>query len=189
MKRSSFIETSAALAAATFLRGTALGAEAGAADDTMAALVETLLPFGLPSFPRVPPSEIISRIGETYALETSPAFIASLSAFSNTAAFPAGSKELFLAEHSGSPQSAPGALLARDAAAFAASGVPLSATFAALGWRDRDRYLTLWSQSAFNTRRRFYRAVRAVTFAALYSMPAAWRSIGYAGPLLKTPIQ
>jgi hypothetical protein len=180
---------SAVLVSARFLRGTALGAGTGPFDGTMDSLVQTLLPFERASFPRVQPSTIVSRIDEIYALNASPAFAASLSAFANIGTFAVGSAELYAAERSTSPGDRPDALLARDAADFAASRIASDVTFAQLTPRDRARYVVLWSQSAFNTRRRFYRSVRAVAFAAAYSMPIAWRSIGYAGPLLKGPIQ
>lgn len=186
MNRASFVCSSAsAIAAVIFLRDVALGSEGSGYASVMAPLVETILPFGAPAFPSVVPEQIVSRISNLYGLDKSPIFLASLAAFSDVSSFGAGSRELFDAELATAGGLNIDDLTRQDASALQSSGLGTAATFEGLGADARIRYLRLWEQSAFNTRRRFYGSVRAITFAAFYSMPESWNSIEYAGPLLK----
>ncbi|HEY2473912.1 MAG TPA: hypothetical protein VGI19_03840 [Candidatus Cybelea sp.] len=186
MNRAFFLRSSAAAAIACgFLREVAFGAEpsVGVAG-TLEALIETILPFGARGVAFVTPAAIAARLNELYALDQSPQFVASLAAFADVGAFPAGSKSLFEIEAAQSALEDIGALTARDGQAFRAAGLPM-VSFDELGARERAEYLRLWQQSAFNARRRFYVSVRAVAMSALYSLPQSWPAIGYAGPMLQ----
>ena len=185
MKRTAFIGSGAALVAAAFLRDVSLAAEDDSAGLDLTSLVETLLPFGTAAFPAIPSTEIVQRLDGLFRLNESAVFQASLRGFSSLALFSTGQDQLFGAESAISPESDPRELIRRDAAAFAASGLPSTAAFRELKPEDRSTYVRLWSHSAFSARRRFYGSVRAVTFVAFYSMPEAWRAIDYAGPVLK----
>jgi hypothetical protein len=182
LRRSAFLSSASALAPAAFLRDVALAAEDDALKADLVPLVETLLPFGAPSFPPVRSAALVHRIDDLFKLDGSQIFQASLRGFSSLAAFAAGAQELFAAERAAVPDADGRVLLARDGAAFAASGLSATAAFGDLDPAGRGAYLRLWSQSAFSTRRRFYASVRAVTFVAFYSLPEAWPAIGYAGP-------
>lgn len=190
MRRSAFVSSAAALVGAAFLRDVALAAPANPADDTFSLLLETLVPFGVPAFPAITSQELATRINALFNLGGSATFNGSLQAFDSLTVFLTGSQQLFAAEALDVPSADAPELVARDAAAFNAIGLPQNATFEALGPAERAEYVRLWSQSAFNTRRRFYGSVRAVTFIALYSMPESWPAINYAGPLIhrETPL-
>ncbi len=185
MKRTGFIGSSAATVAAAFLRDVSLAAETDATDLELKTLVETVLPFGTPAFPAIPSNAIVERLNGHFKLNNSPVFQASLRGFSSLALFSAGQEQLFAAERVVSAGADPRELVIRDAAAFAATGLPQLANFQDLRPDERKTYLSLWSHSAFSVRRRFYGSVRAVTFVAFYSLPEAWAAIGYAGPILK----
>lgn len=173
------------MVAATFLRDVSLAEEPDATGFEMTTLVETLLPFGSATFPKVPSSAIVQRLNGLFKLNESPVFQASLQGFSSLALFSTGQEQLFAAERAVSAGADPHEIIRRDAAAFAATGLPQAANFRDLEPGDRSTYLSLWSRSAFSVRRRFYGSVRAVTFVAFYSLPEAWVAIGYAGPILK----
>jgi hypothetical protein len=126
----------------------------------------------------------VERVNGLFHLDNSPAFSGSLLAFSSLSNFVTGSPELSAAEKSVVRNIDFRALVARDDGSFRASGLSQGATFETLSESERARYIGLWSQSAFSTRRRFYGSVRAVTFIALYSMPEIWPAISYAGPLI-----
>jgi hypothetical protein len=166
------------------LRDVALAAPGEAPENTFALLVETLAPFGAPAFPAITSAELVTRINTLFHLGEGAVFTGSLRAFSSLGVFVSGSPQLFAAERMALPNADVRDLAARDGAAFKASGLSQTAMFGALGQPERDGYVRLWSQSAFNTRRRFYGSVRAVTFIALYSLPETWPVINYAGPLI-----
>jgi hypothetical protein len=184
LRRSAFLGSAATLAAAAFLRDVAFAADSSSTDTDLAPLIETLLPFGTPSFPGVESGSVIQRINSLFRLGDSPVFQASLRAFSYIPSFTTGAEELNAAERFAVPEANVQELRANDAAAIAAIGLPSSGWFKDLGPADRNAYVRLWSQSAFSTRRRFYGSVRAVTFIAFYSIPETWTAIDYAGPIL-----
>jgi hypothetical protein len=184
MNRTSFIRASVATSVAvSFLRSVALGSEATGYAPEMAGVVTTILgaeAFGSSS---VSPESIVRRLNWLFSLHRSPAFLASLNAFSDIASFAYGSELLFDSERAQGAVLDTSVLLAHDAAALRATAIQGS-TFEGLDAAERAQYLELWEHSAFNVRRRFYNSVRAVTFIAFYSMPESWKAIGYAGPML-----
>jgi hypothetical protein len=184
MKRSWFVASAAALTAAACLRDIVLAATSDLNGSGLTPVVETVLPFGAPSFPAIAVSSVVQRIDALFKLSESPAFRASLNGFSLPALFPVGSAQLFAAETAVTPEARITDLVARDAKAFATAGLSLSSTFEDFSDVDRAAYFALWSQSAFSARRRFYGSLRTIVFVAFYSMPDVWPAIGYGGPLL-----
>jgi hypothetical protein len=184
VRRLTFVSTLAAAAAGAYLREVALADTLGGTA-TLTSVIETLLPFGAAGFPLVSSDTVAQRVDSLFHLSESPAFAGSLATFSRLSEFSAGNGALFAIEQQTIPEVDVARAAAADALAFGKSGLPHDGTFASLMPMQRTAYLRLWSRSAFNTRRRFYQSVRFVTFAALYSVPDAWRSINYAGPILK----
>lgn len=184
MRRSGFLGSATALAAAAFLSKVALAAGNDSVSAELTPLVDTLLPFGTSPFLTPQREALVQRIDGLFKLGKSTIFRASLRGFSSVASFPTGANQLFAAEKAALPEADVKKLTAFDATAFAASGLPSAATFQDLKPADRSVYVRLWSQSAFSTRRRFYASVRAITFVAFYSLPESWQAIGYEGPLL-----
>ena len=184
MNRTGFISSIGAVAAVAFLKNVALaGVSEGPA--LMTPLVETLLPFASAGFPDVSVQMVVQRIETLYHLAESRTFAGSLSAFMRPRSFVAPGAALFAAEQSSVLEADTRALASADTRAYRLAGLPERDDFARFSNDERAVYLRLWSQSAFNTRRRFYQSVRFVTFAAFYSMPQAWGAIGYGGPLLR----
>lgn len=187
MNRSSFVNLSAATAAAlAFFRTTTLGSATAVGTGyrmMMTPLVATVLPIGARGFPSIESAHLADRIANLYGLDADAAFLGSLAVFSDISTFATGSQTLFGVELATVGNVNIPELLDRDSTAFRGSGLIPSSSFVNLSPSDRRTYLRLWEQSAFNTRRRFYCSVRAVTFSAFYSMPDSWVAIGYAGPL------
>jgi hypothetical protein len=173
-----------AAAALAFLKGVAL-ADVPEGAPLMAPVIETILPFGSPRFPGVPVRMVAERIESLYHLAESPTFRGSLSAFLSLRSFTAPDAALYAAERSETPDADIPAQTETDARAYRLAALPDATEFAQLSYQQRSTYLGLWSRSAFNTRRRFYQSVRFITFAAFYSMPEVWPTIGYTGPLLQ----
>lgn len=165
MRRSLFLGSATAIAAAAFLRDVGLAADLQRPPASLVPLIEALLPFESPAFPEISAEALAARVEALFGLDTSAVFQDSLRSFCALAAFPIGD----------------------DAAAFARSGLSPSSAFSELSLANRRAYLRLWSRSSIDLRRRFYGSVRAVAFVAFYSMPEAWAAIGYAGPLLGGP--
>lgn len=185
MNRGSFVRaTAAAAAAAAFLRDAAMGSASSEYVAVMQPIVETILPIGTPDFPNVEGAHIVTRIDGLYGLGKNATFLASLETFCDISSFATGTRELFATELATVGSVNVPDLVGRDSLLLRASTLPPASTFEGLSATARPIYLRLWEQSAFNTRRRFYGSLRAVTYAALYSMPESWNSIGYAGPLL-----
>lgn len=184
MKRSRFLLSASALAAAAFLRETAIADAGSVAAPQFEAVVATVVPFG-EQFPLRNPAELTQRIEALFHLGESAAFQASLAQFSSLESFSAPSPQLFAFERAYSPEAQPEELLELDRHAFARSALAKGRSFADLTPEQRAAYLRLWTQSAFIVRRRFYMSVRAIAFEAFYSMPQVWNAIGYAGPMLE----
>ena len=184
LRRSVFLGSATALAAAAFLSEVGLAAGNHSVTAELAPVVDTLLPFGTSSFPPIRPEALVRRIDDLFNLGENPIFQASLRGFSSIASFSTGTIQLFAAEKVAAPEADVKELTAIDAAAFSASALPSVAAFQDLKPADRSTYIRLWSQSAFSTRRRFYGSVRAITLVAFYSLPESWQAIGYEGALL-----
>lgn len=184
MNRTLFISSAGAMAAVAFLKNVSL-ADEYEVPAPIAPLVETLLPFGSAGFPDASVQMVVQRIESIYHLAESRTFVASLSAFMRPSAFVTPGAALYVAEQSSAPEADMRALAASDARAYRFARLPEAGDFGHFSNHERAVYLRLWSQSAFNTRRRFYQSVRFITFAAFYSMPQVWPAIGYAGPLLQ----
>ena len=184
LRRSSFLSSGAALAALAFLQGVPLVADSGTGLLELEPLVETLLPFGVPAFPRVTPAAVTEKMGAIFQISSSAVFQASLHGFSTLASFLVASDQLIAAERAMGTDADVTAALRSDAAVFASSGLSSTGTFRDMTPRQRNAYVSLWSHSSFSSRRRFYTSVRALTFIAFYSMPQSWPVIGYAGPFL-----
>jgi hypothetical protein len=174
----------AAASAGAFLRGVALGEQTATDSLALAPLIETILPIGDDGFPPISGEQLALRTDQLFRLGESPAFGASFASFSQLANFTSSSTVLDGAERAASPASDVSAAMALDTAAFERSNLPSHAVFASLEPSERSRYVVLWSRSAFSVRRRFHQSMRFVTFAACYSLPQAWKAIGYAGPLI-----
>ena len=183
MNRTSFISSLGAAAAVAFLRDVALADEGGSAFG-LTPLVETIMPVTSSGFPTVTGQEITGRIESLYHLSGSQTFVASLTAFMQPKSFATPSALLYRAERSIFPDVDVHEAVKADAEAYRSASLPSTSDFASFKPDERAAYVRLWSQSAFSTRRRFYQSIRFVTFAAFYSMPQAWSTIGYAGPLL-----
>lgn len=176
MQRSSFLLSAAAASAAAFLRTWGLAAASSTqVEPQFSALVATLAPPGI---------DVAHRIEELFHLQESREFPASLQSFSTVSAFSAGSPELFELERFLVEGADPERLIEADRRAFDVSGLPAHGAFANLDSAGRSTYMRLWVRSAFCARRRFYMSMRAVTFAALYSLRESWSAIGYEGPLI-----
>jgi hypothetical protein len=128
---------------------------------------------------------IAERIESLYHLGGSPTFEGSMAAFMHPTSFLKPSALLYAAEQSTTAGVNVGQMTMSDARAYRMATLPNAFDFSKFTPGQRATYLRLWSQSAFNTRRRFYQSVRFLTFAAFYSMPQAWPAIGYDGPLLR----
>lgn len=186
--RAAFIGSSAAaVAAAAFLRSVALGAEVGQATAQLTPMVKTMLAFEADGFPAVRAEQLVARMIALFDLDGSLAFVSSLAAFSDVASFSRGNNALFTAERAATAGVDVVALAASDARAFSAERVAASPSYGYLDAMSRLRYVGLWQRSAFTVRRRFFNSLRAITFAAFYSMPEVWPSIGYAGPFVSNP--
>jgi hypothetical protein len=183
MNRSGFVRSTAAAAAAgvAFLQRSALGATPAESEPVLTALVATIAPV---KFLPIGTLEIVTRVDALYHLSADPVFGASLQAFNNLAGFAAPSPALMTLERMTLSDADLDVLQSRDKSSFEALQLDGSRTFTELSSSDRTRYLALWQHSAFNGRRRFYQSIRAVTYAAIYSMPESWSAIGYAGPLI-----
>lgn len=181
MKRTSFISSIGAAAAVAFLQDVAL-AEAPHNPYSLTPLVETILP---PGFPVVTGQTIAERIESLYHLSDSRTFAGSLSVFMQPSFFPEALGSLYDVERSSAPDADVHEAASADARAYRRASLPAVNNFAAFTPDQRAAYVGLWSQSAFNTRRRFYQSVRFLTFAAFYSLPQVWSAIGYAGPVLQ----
>jgi hypothetical protein len=118
MKRRGFNVSTAALAAAAFLRDVALGAEEGALTGELTTVVETLLPFGRPGFPDVTSADVAGRIDVLFKLSTDQIFAGPLHGFADVASFPRGTDPLFAAELNFAPEVDIIELAKRDAAEF-----------------------------------------------------------------------
>lgn len=184
MNRTLFISSLGAAAAVAFLKDVALS-DVSDGSAFMAPLVETVLPFGSPGFPRVSARMVVERIESLYHLAESGTFRGSVSAFSRPGSFIVPDAALYAAERVDAPHADIRAQTLADAQAYPLAELPDKTDFAHFSHHERAAYLRLWSRSAFNTRRRFYQSVRFVTFAAFYSMPQVWPAIGYGGPLLQ----
>lgn len=129
----------------------------------LAKLVETLLPFEHPRFPRVGIEEVTRRIDAFFPLADSR--------------FEPVRQTLLLFDDTRG--------LADDEGRAREAGLVIGPAFAALSRADRGAYLSLWATSPVLLRRRVYRTARAMVYVSAYSMPELWATIGYEGPLLE----
>lgn len=145
-----------------------------------------MLPFAEDPFRAIGPAALEARTESLFHLTSQPLFAASLAAFSDVRTFPAVNPLVAALERKWYPDADIESGIASDARSFATfsrqHGVD---DFPALDQRARRAYTELWQRSAFGVRRRFYRSIRSVIFAAAYSLDSVWHAIGYAGPLLK----
>lgn len=164
----------------------------------LAALIEAVLPFEHPRFPRIPPESVLGRLEEMFPLEEEARLKPlqrSLLLLNDAALFPHAFGPLLSEERKslraegGLDGKAVERLLeeaqARDRslhAAFAARPGARS-TLVAMEPPARREYLWMWSQSAFTLKRQLYRTTKALVMISAYSSPGFWGAIGYAGPL------
>lgn len=184
MNRTSFISSIGAAASVAFLRDVAL-AEAPNNPYSLTPLVETILPVMDPGFPVVTGQTIAERIESLYHLSDSRTFAGSLSAFMQPSFFPEPLGLLYDVERSSAPDADVHEAASADRERYRRASLPIENNFAAFTPDQRAAYVRLWSQSAFNTRRRFYQSARFLTFAAFYSLPQVWPAIKYSGPVLQ----
>jgi hypothetical protein len=162
------------------------------------ALIVTILPFEHPAFPRgVTPSDIGSQMRTLFRLEDDPDLATlpkALALFDDTAVMPEPPAPFVDDERRDLATSrVPAAEIPRalDAAVSRERSQWQSferrfgtARFVDHPLEVRRAYFALWSESAFLTRRRFYRGVKALVTISAYSTRPFWQAVGYEGPLL-----
>lgn len=164
------------------------------------ALIETILPFDHPRFPRIQAGEIEGRLLELFPLEEGEQYLVvqkGLMIFNQTDLFPVLQSPMVADERAllhpdRSPGHGAAAAIAEWArqdqrlyAEFARTLLPGGASpFTALAAAQRAGYLQLWGSSGFNSKRRFAGAAKRLVMATAWSHHDFWHVIGYAGPLL-----
>ena len=159
------------------------------------ALLTTLLPFDHPHFPSVTLDQIERRFLRLFPVEREDHYVAMQRALiffdavdlfpQRQAPFVADERDFFGA----SSVEVEGGV-AQDSRRYddfvSQHGISNSGqSFTALTPPQRSSYVELWSHSAFGSRRRFYRSLKSLIMITCYSLPAFWRAIEYAGPLLE----
>jgi hypothetical protein len=165
----------------------------------MGALVETLLAFEHPDFPRIELAYVEERLFKHFPIDRSEHFEPlrqALMGFDAIRLFPEVDgwitrSEAALLETDGFRREEIERAIAEKARAdregFEAllhehGAEPAHFHAASLPWRRA--YLRLWARSGFAARRRFYRTVKPMVLVAAYSLPELWQAIGYSGPLI-----
>jgi hypothetical protein len=163
-------------------------------------LIRTVLPFDHPRFPAVSPEAIDRRLIELFPFtqddEDSLALRKALMIFDAVDLFTAAPAPVVAQEadalgiedrHSSTWSEAVGTKRAADKRIydeFSGTQAKLPEHFVDLTPDARVKYYTLWSQSAFSVKRRFYRASKTLILVTAWSMDEMWSAIGYAGPLV-----
>ena len=166
----------------------------------LGALIETILPFEHPRFPRISAAAIQARLVSLFPLEEEGTYVVfqkGLMIFNQIDLVPVlqapmVSEERALLDAGRSPRGAADAAIAERAlhdqrlyAEFQRTALPAGAgPFTALSGLERAGYLRLWGQSGFNSKQLFYHGAKRLVLATAYSLEDFWRAIGYAGPLL-----
>lgn len=151
------------------------------------AFTEAVVAFDHPRFPRsIGVERVTASLYEHFPIERADAFDplrVGLRVFDDTSLFAERLQPLLDDERrSGADDGELDQAVARDRLALREARV--TGSFCALDLAARRRYLSLWAQSAFTQRRRFYRSGKVLTMIATYSLPEMWAHIGYEGPLL-----
>lgn len=162
-------------------------------EPVLRAIVETILPFDHPRFPRVSATEIETNLLALFPLgdQSYAPVRKGLMLFEELDLFPLLQPPVAAEERA--LQGATDAEIAERAkwderlyAEWRRAGPSDHATrFTALGPSLRAGYLRLWGQSAFNGKQRFYHSLKSLVMVTAYSRADLWRSIGYAGPLVE----
>jgi hypothetical protein len=159
-------------------------------------LIEAVLAFEDPRFPKVRVEEVQDRLLALFPLEAEARYVGLQKAFmlfDDVELFPDPALPIVDAEGA-----AVDARERESAAALAAEsrdkvaqdrvlyetfrqGQGTEARFSRLPLAARRHYLELWGGSAFVVRRQFYGSVKSLVMIAAYSHPAFWEAIGYGG--------
>jgi hypothetical protein len=164
----------------------------------MRALAVSVLPFEHPAFPRVTPDEVLAQMGHLFQVDDDPGLETlprALMLFDDTSLLGTPPAPIVDDERRDLAMSRvldiEGALrlaFAHDgsqAASYAQRFGGAGASFSDQSLEARRAYLAMWGASAFVTRRRFYRGVKALVGISAYSMKPFWDAVGYEGPLLR----
>jgi hypothetical protein len=146
-------------------------------------VVQTILPFEHPRFPKIEPETIRKNSYEIFGLADDVRFAGALALFDNLKAWRYPPPAVIVQETAlfGPPN------VAHDVQRFdnsATTALKTAGRFVDLDPSDRRAYFGLWAVSALGTRRRFYQSLRAIVHATAYSNDAFWHAIGYEGPLV-----
>ena len=194
MDRKQFVISSSAsaFAALAWLRGAgglkalAANASAGLNAQTVALrVVQTILPFEDPRFPKIDSAMVRSRMYAIFSLGEDTSFASSLTLFDSIGAWsnpPKPIVELETAQY-GPPDWAHDVNLLKH---WSSTIDTNRSSFTDLNLRDGRSYLALWAKSAFGVRRRIYQSFKALVNSTAYSMDALWEVIGYDGPLVSS---
>ncbi len=165
----------------------------------LTALIQAILPFEHPRFPRVSHESVLGRLEAMFPLEEErlKPLQRSLMILDDATLFPnafgpilSEERKSLLAELGMTAKAVDrrleeaGAQDARIHADFMKK--PGSRpTLVAMDLVARREYLGIWSQSAFTLKRQLYRTTKALVMVTAYSMPQLWGVIGYDGPLME----
>jgi len=161
-------------------------------EPVLRALIETILPFDDPRFPRIAPAEIQERLLAVFPLGEERYLVLQkgLMVFDHVDLFPVLQTPMVAEERT--LRDATAAAIRERAAQDGRLYVewrrafPSDAdSFIALQPPARTAYFRLWGQSGFNSKELFYHSAKRLVMITAYSMSDFWRVIGYAGPLLK----
>lgn len=162
-------------------------------EPVLRALIETILPFEHPRFPRTSVADIQERLLALFPLEAERRYLVlqkGLMVFDRVDLFPLLQTPMVAEERA--LVNATAVAIAERAAQdqglyeeFRRSFRSDAESFTALQPHARAAYFRLWGQSAFNSKRLFYHSAKSLVMVTAYSMGDFWRVIGYAGPLLK----
>jgi hypothetical protein len=162
-------------------------------EPVLCAVIETILPFDHPRFPRVSAPEIQTNLLALFPLgdESYAAVRKALLVFDDLDLFPLLHPPLGAEEraHYGATNADVAAHARWDERRFAefqgAASSSHAPRFTALEPPQRANYLRLWGQSAFNSKQRFYYSLKSLVMVTAYSRADLWHAIEYAGPLLE----
>lgn len=162
-------------------------------EPVLRALIETILPFDHPRFPRTSVAEIQERLLALFPFEAERRYLVlqkALMVFDRIDLFPLLQTPMVAEERM--LGHATDAMIAECATQdqrrydefrrTLASGAEF---FPSLQPQARAAYLRLWGQSGFNAKQLFYHSAKRLIMVTAYSLNDFWRVIGYAGPLLK----
>ncbi len=162
-------------------------------EPVLRALIETILPFDHPRFPRISAAEVQGRLLALFPFEEERRYLVlqkALMVFDRVDLFPLLQTPMVAEERT--------LLHATDATIaervtqdqrlydeFRRTLASGAGSFTALQPQARVAYLRLWGQSGFNGKQLFYHSAKRLVMVTAYSLSDFWRVIGYAGPLLK----